>query len=809
MPAVIRFVCAALFLVVSVLVIFQAGYHLSAQAAGTTLVIAPSQIEPSPATAGESVSISTTISPASKIASPLIATVEQTVRDAQGRVVWKQTWPTEKFPHRKSRTFTDNWAIPASQAAGTYTVKVRVYQDDGTELAQPDTTEFKITGTATTVTPTPTRTPATATPTATTAPVTATATVTTSPASPTATATAAQPTATATATLPSPTPTATATPSPSPMPSSSPTPMPIAPTSTPIAGCPTGQFLAEYYNNKTLTGAPTFTRCEATINADWGYGGPGNGIGIDDFSVRWIGQFSFSSGNVTFTAGADDGIRAWLDQTPLIDGWTDGSVRQYQATVPVTDATHRVKVEYYEHMGKAVAQFGWQTAALVQIAAKPTYYVSPTGSDSNPGTAERPWRNFRHVVAKINDGTIQPGSTVEFGDGTYTEGAQLILRGSGSNGKPITLRAANQHQAHIQWTNSVTNTRLWISGSHLTFDGLRMSSPRVTNPSLSQVNADWLVRGEPLGGGAHHLVFTRCFMEATGAFKNTGLNSTSSTAQWGNGTEFSYNTFLVSGAVIDLVNVYGAHIHHNTMTMSGVSTSSLALQTKGGSRNAQIHDNILRLTGGQAQYGLMLGGGSSWGSNIDYIYDTAGYEGYNHVAYNNVVLMENGASFAWGAIALIGAKDSTAINNVIIGSGAGRAIHMAQAYWNGWKTSDGRAHTTNPAVFNNIIVGAATALSVDTGTDGVIKVDYNLTHNVQNVGRSQAHPRSGDPRFVDPRSNWRLQAGSPAVDNGTSYSAPAMRLDGSASGSHDISLDHYGTTRTGSFEVGVAEYQDS
>ena len=41
------------------------------------------------------------------------------------------------------------------------------------------------------------------------------------------------------------------------------------------AACPTGQYRAEYFANRTLSGSPTFTRCETTIANNWGTGGPG------------------------------------------------------------------------------------------------------------------------------------------------------------------------------------------------------------------------------------------------------------------------------------------------------------------------------------------------------------------------------------------------------------------------------------------------------------------------------------------------------------------------------------------------------
>ncbi|MDP9373288.1 MAG: PQQ-dependent sugar dehydrogenase [Chloroflexota bacterium] len=76
-----------------------------------------------------------------------------------------------------------------------------------------------------------------------------------------------------------------------------------------VVNCLTGEYLAEYYPNATLSGAPTFRRCETRIDNDWGDGGPGGGLGNDNFSVRWTGRHTFVAGDYTFTARSDDGIR--------------------------------------------------------------------------------------------------------------------------------------------------------------------------------------------------------------------------------------------------------------------------------------------------------------------------------------------------------------------------------------------------------------------------------------------------------------------------------------------------------------------
>ena len=59
-------------------------------------------------------------------------------------------------------------------------------------------------------------------------------------------------------------------------------------------------------------------------------------------------------------------------------------------------------------------------AIIVAVPGAPqrgvaTYHVSPTGSDSNPGSEARPFR----TIQKAADG-VKPGDTVLVDDGVYT-----------------------------------------------------------------------------------------------------------------------------------------------------------------------------------------------------------------------------------------------------------------------------------------------------------------------------------------------------------------------------------------------------
>src|SRR5262245_12266716 len=131
-------------------------------------------------------------------------------------------------------------------------------------------------------------------------------------------------------------------------------------TYTASSGCADGTFSAQYFNNMTLSGAPVLSRCEQTINNDWGTGSPDPSVNPDGFSARWTTNVNLVGGTYTFTATADDGIRVFVDGNSVIDGWRDQPPTTYTTSVALTGGMHQVRVEYYDNTGGAVAQVGWQ-----------------------------------------------------------------------------------------------------------------------------------------------------------------------------------------------------------------------------------------------------------------------------------------------------------------------------------------------------------------------------------------------------------------------------------------------------------------
>lgn len=135
---------------------------------------------------------------------------------------------------------------------------------------------------------------------------------------------------------------------------------PAPPVQATCATPATGAFAACYYNNRTLSDAPTLIRTDSQINFDWTNGTPAPSLTPFNFSVRWQGYFDFQQGDYTFTALTSDGMRVFLDGTLVIDSWRDQPATVHTALHTLSTGSHLVTVEYYLRTGTGAAHLTWQ-----------------------------------------------------------------------------------------------------------------------------------------------------------------------------------------------------------------------------------------------------------------------------------------------------------------------------------------------------------------------------------------------------------------------------------------------------------------
>ncbi len=140
---------------------------------------------------------------------------------------------------------------------------------------------------------------------------------------------------------------------------SAPTPTPIPPGPTPTPGVqapPTEYWQTTFYNNTSLSEPPALEAAAGDINFDWRTSSPNPAVSATNYSARFRRMIDFGAGYYRFLAEADDGVRVYIDNNLLIDGWLSASGRTFAVGRYLTGA-HIVSVEYYQLFGISRIRF--------------------------------------------------------------------------------------------------------------------------------------------------------------------------------------------------------------------------------------------------------------------------------------------------------------------------------------------------------------------------------------------------------------------------------------------------------------------
>lgn len=146
-----------------------------------------------------------------------------------------------------------------------------------------------------------------------------------------------------------------------------------------------------------------------------------------------------------------------------------------------------------------------------------TWYVSTSGSDSNPGTISSPF-----LTATKADSVVQPGQTVYFRAGTYAiTGTGITLNTNGSAGLPITFAAYPNEIVIFDGTGMTAGNEIFsIFCNYRTFVGLVLqNSPHnawfsynshhhtwVNCATRNNQRNGWLINSDTAGTSHDHLL---------------------------------------------------------------------------------------------------------------------------------------------------------------------------------------------------------------------------------------------------------------------------------------------------------------
>lgn len=447
----------------------------------------------------------------------------------------------------------------------------------------------------------------------------------------------------------------------------------------------------------------------------------------------------------------------------------------------------------------------WCGAPIWAHAA--TYYVSPSGIDTNPGTQVSPWKSFQKAAA-----TLVAGDTALFADGTYVETQRGVIGHSGTVSAPIVFQSQTPHGAVLLYQGlPLTWGKIYSNQSYITIQDFE-----ITQDAQGSTASDVLVFFDNTTGGGgndppttgnkflrnrvHTAYFTLLKIYASSNFLaegNTFFDSQTAAFSATNALNPVFRNNIITGVT-------------TTLDGDGVPIGGAAAYMKGGTRSGQIVNNVIHfVTGERLLDGITIGGTTGNTAVFD---DTVnGYECFNCLAYNNVVVSDDLGGVYFG-IRMIGAKDSAIYNNVI--RGAEYALFLQKS--NGDMVNNGWAwdpRVKNPLIKNNIVMNCKNNGETHTcvylggvlDIEGVVTHDYNLYFNTSGAETffpPETHGVYADPLFVNPLSDWHLQSSSPAL-----RVAPAVTFTGWASESIDLTRDAAGRRRRIPWDLGIYEHR--
>jgi len=220
------------------------------------------------------------------------------------------------------------------------------------------------------------------------------------------------------------------------------------------------------------------------INFDWGNGRPEDddgdpidGIGNDDFSVRFETTEFFDVGEYEFIVTANDGVRLFIDGNLILNEWND---RDDEDTFEVrwtnsTAGDKSLRVEYYDDNDEAVIQVEW-------FRVGDAFTATPEGPTPTPGPTLTPSNTpLPFIPPGALTATVINAAILNARDAPTLQGSNVIgklLRGQ-------TYQVVGRDDRARWFVLQLSDRRAWVWGHYLYIDGNEFNAPVTTATGLT------------------------------------------------------------------------------------------------------------------------------------------------------------------------------------------------------------------------------------------------------------------------------------------------------------------------------------
>lgn len=137
------------------------------------------------------------------------------------------------------------------------------------------------------------------------------------------------------------------------------------------AQVPVGDGLEAVYYAGIKFEHPLVRHREATVYDQWSPSGPLPGVPAEFFSVRWRGWLVPPvSGRYGLHLTVDDGMRVWLNDRLVVDGWGIQRATRYSAAVQLrAGQPYKLRVDYFQTVIDTRARLTWEMPPVPEPAS--------------------------------------------------------------------------------------------------------------------------------------------------------------------------------------------------------------------------------------------------------------------------------------------------------------------------------------------------------------------------------------------------------------------------------------------------------
>ena len=375
-----------------------------------------------------------------------------------------------------------------------------------------------------------------------------------------------------------------------------------------------------------------------------------------------------------------------------------------------------------------------------------TYYVSPTGSDLNPGTKNLPWKTMQFAV----DEAI-PGDSMLVEDGVYE--APVIMTRSGKAGAYVTLKSINPLGAKVELVNGEGDQDgIKAAANYLTIDGFHIYDiapgvGRHGNGVTVYNNHHINIRNNLIhdfgGSGIQAVHFDHVYIENNIVHNNAKYNPNQTSG-----------ISMYQAQAVDDAPGYHAIIRNNR-SYSNINLVPLNLAGTFDGNGILIDD--FWNSGGEDGNGIIFPHRTLIENNLCYdnggkglqVYKSDNVDVFNNTAYHNNHDLQNEGHWR-GELSLISSTSTVWRNNIGVARPGDGILEWNRALF---INKGGETIWENNITFNG--TPGDLSILVDNGT---LPEEYIIENNLTGV----------DPLFMDElNQDFSPSPESPAVDSGS------------------------------------------